>query len=624
MAARCCVAAAFSTLLVVAETVVAEEGGLTLSLDNADVLELIQWASELTDKAVIVHPEVRGEVTVIAGDGLTREEAYEVFLAVLRAHGYAVVEDAQTLRVLPAGQARREGLPLTESGDRLQGPDLAFHVFRLRNVSAEAAVGLLQPLVSPAGHLAAHAGTNLLLIADRGDNIGVLLELVDRMDQVGLTQIELIELRHASAEEVAELVRGVLPESEHLHLPLRMSVDSRSNRLLLSGDPLTRDQVRRLVAELDRAPEGAVSTRLFRLQYVAAEEAASILRTVADGLVESEAGREETELTIALLANANALLVSGPPSLAAQLGDVLVDVDVPQAQVLVEAIIVEVSQDSTLKLGVEWLSDGVSGDSGVVGGFSFYPGGVTPLSLGEGGAFTVDSGVSVGRVSGGDLRTLLNVLASDADTNILSTPKVLTMDNEEASILVGSNVPFITGSESQDNGNPFTTVRREDIGIELRVRPRVNNDDWVTLTIEQSVESIATSAVAATDIITNKREIGTRVMVRSGATLALGGLMRDEATEARRKVPLLGDIPLLGAVFRSTDANVVKSNLMVFIRPLILRDGPGLEAMTRSEYDGLRDQQRRFGRSREPYWLLGADPPVLPPLPVAPAGEQPP
>ncbi|MYF50646.1 MAG: type II secretion system protein GspD [Gammaproteobacteria bacterium] len=595
--------------------------GLALSLDNADLIELVQWASELTDKAIIVHPDVRGEVTVIAGDPMTRAEAYDVFLSVLRVHGYAVVEDAESLRILPADRARREGLPVQGADGGSAASDMAIHVVRLENVKVDSVVGLLQPLTSPAAHLAAYPSGNLLLIADRSGNVTPLLEIIGQMDRAGSAEFELIELNHAAAGELAGVVERLLPPSEQALSPLRIGVAERANAILLTGDVADRERVRQLIERLDRAPEAAAGTQVFRLQYASAAEVAPVLRTVAATLSAREPGPSAPEVVIGVLEGLNAVVVSAPASVAAAIRAVLTEVDLPRAQVLVEAIIVEVSQESAIELGVEWTSDGVSGQSGTVGGFSFFPSGVSPLSVDRDGGVSLGTGLSVGQVRDGDLRTLFNALSSDSDANILSTPTIMTLDNQEASILVGSNVPFITGSESQDNGNPFTTVQREDIGIELRVRPQVNNDEWVTLTIQQSVESISTSAVAASDIITNKREIDTRVMVRSGSTLVLGGLVRDEAAETRRKIPVLGDIPLLGAAFRSTDTSVNKRNLMVFIRPLIIRDAPSLDRVTRAGYERVRREQRGFQSPGDFYWILGESAPLLEPLPEGPGGE---
>ena len=617
LALGCCLGAASLA------SIPAHPDGLALSLDNADLIELVQWASALTDKTIIVHPNVRGEVTVIAGDPMTRAEAYDVFLSVLRVHGYAVVEDAESLRILPADRARREGLPFRGDDSESAPSDMAIHVVRLENVKVEAVIGLLQPLTSPAAHMAAYPGGNLLLIADRSGNVGPLLEVIDQMDRAGLVDIELVELHHAAARELVGVIERLLPQSEQALSPLRVGVDERSNAILLTGDAASRQQIRQLIERLDRPPEAADGSRVIRLQYASATEVAPVLRTVAATLAGRDSGPATPEIVIGVLEGLNAVVISAPALVTAALRELLAEVDLPRAQVLVEAIIVEVSQDSAIKLGVEWASDGVSGQSGTVGGFSFFPSGVNPLSVEPDGSASLGTGLSVGRVRNGDLRALFNALATDADANILSTPTIMTLDNQEASILVGSNVPFITGSESQDNGNPFTTVQREDIGIELRVRPQVNNDEWVTLAIKQSVESISTSAVTASDIITNKREIDTRVMVRNGSTLVLGGLVRDEAAETKRKVPLLGDIPLLGAAFRSTDTSLSKRNLMVFIRPLIITDAPSLDEITRKNHERIRRRQRGFESPGDFYWILGESAPMLEPLPEAPGDGEP-
>ena len=590
------------------------KGKITLALDNADILDLIQWAKDATQKSIIVHPSVQGRVTVMAGSPMTPDEAYEVFLSVLQVHGFAVIESDNAIKVVPDALAKQSSVPIAQASRRGTPEDVVVQIVKINNISATQLVTLLRPLVPQVGHLAAYPATNTLIIADRASNIGKVMGIIAQLDTVGVVDIEHIELQFASAREVADIISKLLPKQtkEGEGAGLELAVDERSNSLLLTGDLATRTQIRQLVRRLDQPLSGDGNTQVFYLNYSNAEELVPILESVAGNLKKQQKDKEamDTDTGIRAVKSLNALVITATPSTLNTMKGVIAKLDQRRAQVLVEALIVEVNEDLGNDFGIEWFGKG--GDTAA--GFRDFP--RTPvMNLTQDALGLTGNGLALGYFRGGELRALINALASEANANILSTPTIMALDNEEAQILVGSNVPFITGSEARDNDDPFQTIERQDIGITLKVKPRVNNNESVTLEIEQSVESISPATdIGASDIITNKREIKTRVLIDNNEILVLGGLIRDEVEETEKKVPLLGDIPGLGRLFKSTSTSTVKRNLMVFIHPSILQDAEASYEITRDRYQRIREDQQQFRGKIESYFATD-------PLPLLPEVE---
>ncbi|MDX2349625.1 MAG: type II secretion system secretin GspD [Porticoccus sp.] len=608
----------FASVTCLAET----SEGITLSLDNADVADLIRWASDVTDKNIILHPNVQGRVTVIAGEPMSQREAYEVFLSVLQVHGLTVIEENGSLKVIPDAQAKQSAIPL--ASDTLSGSseDVVVQIVRVKNISATNVINLLRPLVPQTGYLAAYPQTNTIIVADRSSNIQKLLNIINRIDQVGTIDIELIALEFADAKEVITVLSKLLPKQtagqDQGSSPFNLAVDERSNSILMTGDPVTRQQIRSLVKRLDQPLEGDGNTQVVRIQYATAADLVPLLQSISGSVQKGAKAQGITDVDVSIQAHEqlNALVITAPPSLLTTMRVVIKQLDVPRAQVLVEALIVEVSEDLSHKIGVEWRTNSVNeGTNGVLGGFRSFPGGVAPLSVGDDTQLNLGSGLSLGYFRDGDLRAIINLLAGETNANILSTPSIVSLDNEEAEILVGSNVPFITGSQQRAGDiDPFQTIQREDIGIILKVKPRINNNNSVTLDIEQSIESIVPSLADTADIVTNKREIKTRVLIGDDEILVLGGLMRDDITDNVTKVPILGDIPLLGRLFKSQSTTVTKTNLMVFIHPRILHSSDSLRHISKDKYNMIRDSQMEFDGNMERFWFPGSAP-LLPEFP---------
>ncbi|AWF81504.1 type II secretion system protein GspD [Microbulbifer sp. A4B17] len=577
---------------------------VTLSLDNADIRDLINWAADFTGKNIIVHPNVKGKVTVVAGDPMTHNEAFDVFMSVLQVNGFSLVEQGGTWKVVPDALAKQQAIPVADETTRAPAESLVVRTVRVENISASQLIAMLRPLIPQTGHLAAYADTNTLIIADRAANIDQIIRLVKQLDRAGAIDIEVVPLMFASAKEVKQVLTDLLQSSGGKAgkevQPLRISVDERSNSILLTGDPVTRQQIKTVIGRLDAPLDGEGNTAVVYIQYANAADLKPILEGMSGSIQNTEKDQQAANIEVSIQVNEslNALVLTAPPALLETMKGVIARLDVRRAQVLIEAIIVEVVEGTGNELGISWIAG--SGNNAVAGWNNQLGedenGDPNPFSLPV--TDLVGAGaLHLGYLSGGDIRAAINAVASESNTNILSTPTIMALDNEEAEILVGQNVPFITGEQllSGSNDDPFTTIQREDVGTTLKVIPRVNNNNSVTLEIEQKVENVLSSATAAaegaSDIVTSKREIRTKVLIDDGAILVLGGLMEDQVSETVSKVPLLGDIPGIGRLFRNTEKSVSKTNLMVFLRPRILSSQVAGYEETRKRYMDMQQKQ---------------------------------
>ena len=587
---------AFVVLFIFFSQLAVAEEKLTLAMEDADIHDLIRWASEHIDKNIIIHPDVKGKVTVLAGDPMTQAEAWQVFLSVLQVHGFMVLETDGAFKVMPDNLATQSTVPLVEQSNAAK-EDIVVRIVKAKNVAATQLVGLLRPLIPQVGHLSAFAETNSLIISDRAANIDRILAIVKRIDVVGSVEVEILTLEFANAKDVVNVVKQAMPSAQKtgdISQSLTVTADDRSNAILMSGEPTARQQVRRLIKSLDRPLAGEGNTQVVYLNYASAKDLVPILNGISGSVLKSEKDQAvaNVEVSIQVSEENNALIITAPPSLLKTMKGVISKLDVRRAQVLVEAVIVEIGSDAAEDLGIEWQS---SEGSDVVGGFNSIPGAVASGSLPHHQKPTADdkstgivlgSGLNLGFYRHNSLRAFLRALEVNSAANILSKPTIVALDNEEAEILVGENVPFITGSVSgSNNENPFTTIQRQDIGVTLKIKPRVNKDNSITLQIQQSVESIGTAAVDTADIITKKRNINTRVLIDDDEVLVLGGLIRDEIIDTKSQVPILGSIPLLGRLFRSNSTQTVKKNLMVFIHPKILQDTQQNREASRTRYE---------------------------------------
>lgn len=606
----------FALMLLVSglfSSTVMSETGITLNLKDADLQSFIETVAEITGKNFVIDPRVKAKVTVVSARPMDPKEIYEVFLSVLQVHGFATVEVGEVIKILPDVNAKQGPGSVVTGAAGSKGDELVTRVIEVNNVAAAQLVPILRPLVPQQGHLAAYPGSNMLVISDRGANIARLEKIIRRIDQPDAQEIEVITLQHASASEVVQILNSLRTAGGQAAAQApgapTLAADERTNSILLSGDSTSKVRIRGLIAHLDTPIEGTGNTKVVYLHYALAEEIAPILQGVSD-FESSENGSTggstgNTDINIQADATNNALIITAPPARFDSLRRVISQLDVRRAQVLVEAVIAEVSNDLTKELGAEgFLIPSGDDPSGPAVG-SINSGNILSL-LTDGissGASLAGQGLSLGGADlNGDTQwgILIRALEGDASTNILSTPTLVTLDNEEAEIVVAQNVPFVTGqftntgSGTDSAVNPFQTIERQDVGLTLRITPQINEGDSVRLQIEQESSSISNSSVAS-DLITNERRISTSVMVDDNEILVLGGLTQDDYRDTVTKTPLLGDIPLLGNLFKSTSTTKTKQNLMVFIHPVILRDSSSANLVTGSKYDYIRARQIEAG-----------------------------
>jgi len=607
------------------------EPEFTLNLNNTDVYALIETVSNATGRNFVVDPRVSGKITVISTTPVNAEELYRMFLSVLQVHGFSAVPAGSLTKIVPDFAAKQGPVPLLETGTEARD-QLVSQVIPIKNVPADPLVQILRPMVPQEGQLASNPASNSLLVTDRVANIQRLIEIIKLIDVPDSEEVDLIPLKQASASDVVQTLSPL--QQARGASGTQLISDDRTNSILVSGNQAFRNRVRNLIAKLDSPIETGGNTRVVFLNFADAEDIASIISDGELGAVASSSssvaqvtspavleegdnpinGQDEnnnpvfssatnqtggSRVNIKTDPNTNSLIITAPPAEMTNLLAIIKRLDIRRPQVMVEAVIAEVSEDNIRELGINFLVDGTNGAGAA--GFSNLDGATGRLagtinSTAAGGLPTaLDAGTSfaLGNFAGGDIDfgLLFNAIASDADNNVLSTPTIVTLDNEEAEIVVGTNVPFITGQQlSTANDNPFQTIERQDVGLRLKVKPQINEGDTIKLELEQEVSSVsATTVTGAADITTSTRSINTTVLVEDGQTLVLGGLNDDMITDVIEKVPLLGDIPVLGRLFQFKSKTKSKKNLVIFLHPVILRDAETANRISSSKYEELRN-----------------------------------
>ncbi|MGB1311399.1 MAG: type II secretion system secretin GspD [Leucothrix sp.] len=600
-----------------------------LNLRDGDLQALVTLISTATGKNFVLDKQVRGQkITIITGREIDEKELYETFLSVLRVHNLAAVETGELIKIIPLNKSKYQSVPVEEEltgiakidkkilkKQKKQGQDaLITKVIKAEHVPVANMVPILRPMVSPTGHLQGYAPSNSIVVIDTRANIDKVTKLVRRMDRPDQDEMEVVELKFASAPELVKTIQGLqgAAQQKGVAIKYKVSADTRTNSVLVSGSKSGRQQVRGIIRRLDRpkVQKAEITTEVVYLRYAKAEDLAKVLSGTTATLVSKEAtakggaGTQKADVNIFADAATNSLVIRAEPDIQKNLLQVIRRLDVRRAQVMVEAVIAEVSEDLSKSLGVQLGVFNSSGSTAPIAATS-YPGSAFSLAEVVSGVLPAGVGMLLG-IGGGEAGStqfgaLMNALSSDAATNILSTPTLVTMDNVEASMVIGQNVPFLTGSSSTANGvtTPFQTIERQDIGITLKIKPQINAGNSMMLKIDQEVSSLAASNASASDLITNKRSFSTQVMVEDGQLLVLGGLMEDTYRDTLQKVPVLGDLPFIGKAFRNTTTVKAKQNLMVFIHPMIMRDGMSGDVYTSQKYNrlvGAQDQSNILNR----------------------------
>lgn len=637
------VALAAGLLLAVASG--AQQATITPNYKDADIRQVIEAVSEISGQNFVLDPRVKAQVTMLSSVPMTAEAFYEAFLSILSVYGFVAVPSGNVIKILPDANARQvPGSEMTGSPGA-RPDDILTQVIQVQNVAASQLVPILRPLIPQYGHLAAYPASNMLIISDRAANVQRMLRIIKRIDQGGDDEVEVLPLQYATASQVVILIntlmQGARAEGAQASKMTTVVADDRTNSVLISGDKAERLKLRALIAHLDTPLESGGDTQVRYLRYAESSDLAEKLQTQYQKISEAEqTGPEPIDITVWADESTNALIITAPPKVMRSMMTVIDKLDIRRLQVMLETIIVEVTAERAADLGVTWAI--ADSDLENIAGVTEFQGtaGVTSLAgiIGNDDvnpAEIIQPGITLGlgRISDSGLSfvALIEALEADADTNIMGTPILVTLDNEEAEIQVGQEVPFVTGSFTEAGGvgavNPFQTIEREEVGLTLKITPQINEGNAVRLKIEQEISQLSESAQAV-DLITTNRRVNTAVIVEDEGVLVLGGLIQDELRERVERVPVLGSIPLVGALFRSTSSGKVKTNLMFFIRPTILRDDVQAAFQTNAKYNFIRQIQLE----REPDMVLPTweakrpAPPVLPwsPNPVPSEEEEPP
>ena len=601
---------------------------------GTEIAEFINIVGKNLKKTMIVDPNVRGKVNVRSYDLLTEKQYYQFFLNVLEVYGFSAVEmDNNVVKIIRNKDAKTSSIPVVGNENPGVGDEMVTRVVEVKNVTVRELTPLLRQLSDQAGggNVVNYDPANVIMLTGTAAVVNRLVQIIERVDKAGDQDVQIINLQYASAGEMVRIVEAMNKSTQGksagtpTFLIPTIVADERTNSVIVSGEVKARERVARLVSRLDSELESNGNTRVYHLKYAKSEDMVKVLQGVSES-IEAEAASGSTSsrknktrnVSIDAHEDTNTLVITAQPDMLRSLEAVIRQLDIRRAQVLIEAIIVEVFEGDGVNLGVQWYHES--------GAMSQFTNGVTPISsiaaaaeaaqptqgtLGttvtsESGVITenpnqpdIDGDFSLaaqvlGSVSGtlfgivkNDWGAIIQAVSSDTNSNLLSTPSITTLDNEEAYFIVGQEVPIITGAQTgSNNSNPFQTVERQEIGIKLKVTPQINEGSGVQLTIEQEVSSV--SGATGVDISINKREIKTTVMADDGATVILGGLIDEDVQESVQKVPLLGDIPLLGHLFKSTSNTKRKRNLMVFLRPTIVRDGKLMNDLSKEKYNFIR------------------------------------
>ncbi|AZD10470.1 General secretion pathway protein D [Pseudomonas chlororaphis] len=570
----------------------------TLNMKDAELRDLASEVGEITGKTLVVDARLQGKVSVQSSNALDKDGIYSLFLSVLRSQGFVALDQGDRVLIVPAVEAK------TKSSEQ-SGDEFVTRVLDLRNANAAEISGVVRPLVSDDAYVAPSASSNALVVSDSASNVERIRQVVSELDQAGNRSFSTVALKHAWASDVARTLNESISQTGNGPSDAKAVGDARSNRVILAGSAQARQRMADLVKAIDVPSNANDSARVVRLHHSDAKKLSKLLDGIGKRLEDGNRGGGEgkgggNSILVSADESQNALVLMADPAQLSMLDKVITQLDQPRAQVLVEAAIVEVSGDINEALGVQWAARA----GNVAGGTNFSGTGLsigTLLSSGKDKNITLPDGAIIG-IGTSNFGALVTALSSDSKNNLLSTPSLLTLDNEAAEILVGQNVPFQTGSYTTDTAgasNPFTTVERQDVGVTLKVTPHINEGNTLRLKVEQESSELASAppGITTSDVITNKRSVKSTILADDGQIIVLGGLIKDNVKTQVSKVPVLGSIPLLGRLFTSTKDVTEKTNLMVFLRPTLVRGSADAVNVSQRKYDDLR-KLRANGDSR--------------------------
>ncbi|HEY6482309.1 MAG TPA: type II secretion system secretin GspD [Steroidobacteraceae bacterium] len=644
-------------LLALASIASAQQAGrITPNFKDADITQITEAVSAATGKNFIIDPRVRAQVTMLSSTPMTPAAFYQAYLAILQVHGFIAIQSGDIVKVVPDANARQ--MPSVDLPDHVSATsdEIVTQVIDVKNVSAAQLVPILRPLIPQYGQLAAYPASNILIISDRANNVNRIARIIRRIDQVGDQDVEIVPLQNASSAEIVRVVNSLYQGQAAAEGggAIKVVADERSNSVLISGDQTQRLRLRALVAHLDTPLETGGDTQVRYLHYADAEKIAPKLKEQITGVAQASAGaggaagggapspQAQAEKSAMVWADPqnNALVITAPPKIMRAVMNIIDKLDIRRPQVLVEAVIVEVNSDKTEQFGINWAE--FERGTGTIPAAAFVAptgssGSIVDLANdalgvanGTATSATLPTGATfaIGRIAAGGLNfaAMVSALKGNSDTNVIATPSTLTLDNQEAEIKVAEEVPYITGSFANtgtaSNGavNPFQTVQREEVGTILKVTPNIAAEgNSVVLKISIESSSVLPTSVSSVDITTAKRTITTNVLIEDGGIVVLGGLISDSHTKSGNGVPLLSSIPIIGNLFKTRQAQATKNNLMMFIRPKILRDETQAAYEADSKYNYMIEQEKIYNKRELLPLLPGVPQPQLKRAPPAPA-----
>lgn len=648
-----------------------DDGKRIWNLENVDILALIGEMSRITGRNFVIDPRVTGKASLVSNEPMTNDQAYEAFLSILQVLGFSTVDSGPITKIVPTSVAKAFDTKVIGKDVTAIGDEMVVQVIAVKHVTATALIPILRNLVNQQGHIAPYSPSNVIVIADHANNVKRIVDIVEKIDQESTEDVEIIGLQDASANEVVTVLTNLMAKNQQLGEPvtqqIKMAADTRTNSILLSGDNTKRLKMRALIAQMDAPTHRTGDTEVKYIQYQNAEDLVPVLASVIDayynqkineaaggssrsstggpssasnynGSSSSSTNSDDTFSSTLQLAdtrrgeggtvsapgitaepNTNALVITAPPDLMRSLKAVIDKLDVRRYQVLVEALIVEVSMQHILNLGIEWRLPHIQ--QGFAGGTSF----ATPSNASAAASTALInpnltpgtgldilqslplSGASIGFLRGGDIRAVINALAQDINSNILSTPSIVTMDNEAAEIVVADNIPFkiadiSTVSGTGDSRNQF---EYRNVGLTMKITPMITKGNAVKLAVENTTGNILSRGTNDNQPTTTERTIKTVVTVDNEDILVLGGLIQDQKDAGESKIPILGDIPFIGNAFKRSAGNLSKKNLMVFIRPVIIRNTEQSNNVSINKYDLMRDSQLLY--KLDPYGKIAKE-----------------
>ena len=573
-----------------------------LNYEDVDIKKVTQDIANFSKKTIILDPRVKGKVTIFSNSSLSSDEVWDVYLRTIQVNGFSALNDENFVRIVPENEATRD----QNSGE--SGGEFITRVIELKNRSSVELLPLIKPIAGRQANVSSIASINSLLVVDRKSNVERITEVVQSLDEDNTASVTIVDLKNLSSVEAVRILEKLKSQNNPTINNFVAISFSASNSVIVSANLITTNIIKETLQQLDDDAISEGSVAVIYLKYANAEEVAGIVSSIASRFISSESEKP----IVTYHAPTNSVVVSSDESNIATIKNLISKLDIRRAQVLVEAIVVELSETAARSLGVETIFAGAE-DGEIPIGITRFQNGTGPDLLGLTGS-AIESGdnanfsniaansllnsqgiiAGIGRISEDDdsMIAIINAIDADKNSNILTTTSLLAMDNEEASTVIGQEIPITTGeSLGSNNTNPFRTTSREEVGIKLSVKPQINEGNSVILEIKQEVSGVAGPLTGTTDLITNKRTIETTVLVDNNQIIVLGGLVDEDIQEDIQRVPVLGSIPVLGKLFQSSSESKVKKNLMVFLRPKILVDSESVSQISTEKYNFIKAEQ---------------------------------